>query len=650
MLAPYLWLSPTATDVLRSISQALKGASPCGLDALTGALQGGEAEGLLSDASLCTDFVAELKASGIKEINDGAAARLVEVFGAVLTKRASAAKTAAGKIAKGLPSGKYPTYGDIVALLPKGEKPSPALKGDWVLWHQLGNAHDAKSLPALPEAVLKERLSLAACAGSGFIATALIALHVLENVDAYVAWEKSLGASQPPPATAGVLVPFDEQTCNDVAMRRVLNSILPQETSTRVVAAAGKTGSLTKGLKQLSDEVCKAAALPLYVAPVSKEPKEPRQKKEKEAPADAGKGKEAAPSGGEPAFDELVKATQSQELHWSLLSYALNPGTILSKAAASGSSEKSSKPAAAAKPGAAAASNSMAFPPGTTGNKFTRVWVPAAGQTPGGHTESSWYPTKVNVNATDFKTTWAGTMPAGHTEMSWSKGAALSSASAATASSPSAAPAPAAAGKEKAKAAAPKPAAAKAASSASASGGAAPEEGSVEAALCKLDLRCGRILDCQRVPDADSLYLLKINVGDPAPRQVVSSLVKHYKAEDLQNRPVVVYCNIKPGKMRGFESQAMVLAATKDKGSEEEKCELLTPPEGVSEGTTLVCGSIQVGSTSASVSVKNISKVWGQVQPLLLTNGTCEATFNSTTLTAEGKPVKCNTLTDVGIY
>merc|ERR1711972_768696 len=151
--------------------------------------------------------------------------------------------------------------------------------------------------------------------------------------------------------------------------------------------------------------------------------------------------------------------------------------------------------------------------------------------------------------------------------------------------------------------------------------------GSEEEAFCKLDFRCGRILSCERVPDADTLYLLKINVGDPEPRQVVSSLVKHYSSEDLHNRQVVVYCNIKPGKMRGLESQAMVLAATVGKGSDGEQCELLTPPAGTPEGTRAICGDLEVGSLSGTQNVKNISKVWTQVQPQLVTNAGCEASF-----------------------
>jgi methionyl-tRNA synthetase len=236
----------------------------------------------------------------------------------------------------------------------------------------------------------------------------------------------------------------------------------------------------------------------------------------------------------------------------------------------------------------------------------------------------------------------SGNSPPGHTAFSWAKGG---QAPAAASSSPAkGAPAP----EGKKGAGTPAKGNAKPAPQASA-GGATPAQGSEEEALCKLDFRCGRILTCERHPDADSLYLLKVDVGDPEPRQVVSSLVKHYKAEELTDRGVMVYCNIKPGKMRGIESQAMVLAATANKHADDEKCELLSPPDGAKVGTRPACGSLQVGSLSENVSVKNISKVWGTVQPLLQTDESGQAMFKGTTLTLQDTAVKVPSLTGVEI-
>jgi len=329
------------------------------------------------------------------------------------------------------------------------------------------------------------------------------------------------------------------------------------------------------------------------------------------------------------------------------LAYRLRPQTTLGAAAAT-----SSTPAGAA-PKAKDSAPQKSQPKGDSGSSakpkgFAGVWAPVDDAVPPGHTAFSWSATLSDGTHASFARTWVSSgndCPPGHTAYSWEKGGGSirTPSSSASAKAPKASTAKAPAAKEPA-------AKAPAAKAPAASPAGAPADGSAEAALCKLDIRCGRIMECDRVPDADSLYLLKINVGEDQPRQVVSSLVKHYKAEELKDRQVMVYCNIKPGKMRGFESQAMVLAATKDKGAENEKCELLAPPKGTAEGTRPMCGKLEVGSLSEGVSVKNISKVWGQVQPLLQTSGAKEAMFEGTTLTMKGGSVTVPSLTDVGIY
>ncbi|EPB68192.1 putative methionine--tRNA ligase, beta subunit, partial [Ancylostoma ceylanicum] len=78
----------------------------------------------------------------------------------------------------------------------------------------------------------------------------------------------------------------------------------------------------------------------------------------------------------------------------------------------------------------------------------------------------------------------------------------------------------------------------------------------------RLDLRVGRIVKCEKHPDADALYVEQIDVGEPTPRTVVSGLVRHVPLDQMQNRLVVVLCNLKPAKMRGVESRAMVMCAS----------------------------------------------------------------------------------------
>uniref|UniRef100_A0A1I7TZB7 Methionine--tRNA ligase, cytoplasmic n=1 Tax=Caenorhabditis tropicalis TaxID=1561998 RepID=A0A1I7TZB7_9PELO len=100
----------------------------------------------------------------------------------------------------------------------------------------------------------------------------------------------------------------------------------------------------------------------------------------------------------------------------------------------------------------------------------------------------------------------------------------------------------------------------------------------------RLDMRVGRIIKCENHPNADSLYVEQIDVGEDAPRTVVSGLVRHVPLDQMQNRLVVVLCNLKPAKMRGVESRAMVMCA-----SSPEKVEIMEVAPDSKPGTPVVC-------------------------------------------------------------
>jgi methionyl-tRNA synthetase len=80
--------------------------------------------------------------------------------------------------------------------------------------------------------------------------------------------------------------------------------------------------------------------------------------------------------------------------------------------------------------------------------------------------------------------------------------------------------------------------------------------------FAKVDLRVGEVLSAERVPKADKLLLLKIDIGEEKPRQVLAGIAQYYEPEKLISRKVVVVANLKPRKLRGFESQGMVVAAS----------------------------------------------------------------------------------------
>jgi len=76
-----------------------------------------------------------------------------------------------------------------------------------------------------------------------------------------------------------------------------------------------------------------------------------------------------------------------------------------------------------------------------------------------------------------------------------------------------------------------------------------------------LDLRVGTITVAEKVPKADKLLKLSIDIGEAQPRTVVSGIAMHYTPEELPGQQVVLVANLEPRKMRGVESQGMVLMA-----------------------------------------------------------------------------------------
>ncbi len=79
----------------------------------------------------------------------------------------------------------------------------------------------------------------------------------------------------------------------------------------------------------------------------------------------------------------------------------------------------------------------------------------------------------------------------------------------------------------------------------------------------KLDLRVAEILSVEPHPNADKLYVMEIDLGGEK-RQIVAGLRKYYKPEELRGKRIVVIANLKPAKLRGVESNGMLLAAEKD--------------------------------------------------------------------------------------
>ena len=81
----------------------------------------------------------------------------------------------------------------------------------------------------------------------------------------------------------------------------------------------------------------------------------------------------------------------------------------------------------------------------------------------------------------------------------------------------------------------------------------------------KMDLRVGKVLSCERHPDADKLFVLKVDIGEEKPRQIVSGLAGSYTPGQMMGKYIVVIANLQPVKLRGVESCGMLLAGKNDK-------------------------------------------------------------------------------------
>ncbi|XP_072938140.1 tyrosine--tRNA ligase, cytoplasmic [Epargyreus clarus] len=162
----------------------------------------------------------------------------------------------------------------------------------------------------------------------------------------------------------------------------------------------------------------------------------------------------------------------------------------------------------------------------------------------------------------------------------------------------------------------------------------------------KLDIRVGRIVEVSLHPDADSLYVEKIDVGEAEPRTIVSGLVNFVPIEEMQNRDVVVLCNLKAAKMRGVESKGMVLCASID---EPKLVEPLLPPKDSNPGDRIIIEGYETGEPDDVLNPKK--KVWEKLQADLKTNDNLLAVWQGNKLISKvnGNPVMTKSMKNAPI-
>ena len=100
----------------------------------------------------------------------------------------------------------------------------------------------------------------------------------------------------------------------------------------------------------------------------------------------------------------------------------------------------------------------------------------------------------------------------------------------------------------------------------------------------KLQMKVGQIREVERIPKTKKLSRLQVDLGGERPVQIVTSLVPYYTEEELQDRKIVVLTNLQPTTFAGHLSEAMLLCAEKEDGSE---CVLLTVQKDIAVGSPI---------------------------------------------------------------
>lgn len=98
----------------------------------------------------------------------------------------------------------------------------------------------------------------------------------------------------------------------------------------------------------------------------------------------------------------------------------------------------------------------------------------------------------------------------------------------------------------------------------------------------KIELKVAKILEAEKVEGSEKLLKLKLDLGEPKPRQVIAGIGKNYDPASLPGKEIIVVANLEPRKLMGLESNGMLLAADSPEGPV-----ILTPEKEVSPGTSI---------------------------------------------------------------
>ena len=97
----------------------------------------------------------------------------------------------------------------------------------------------------------------------------------------------------------------------------------------------------------------------------------------------------------------------------------------------------------------------------------------------------------------------------------------------------------------------------------------------------KIDLRVGEIKEVEDHPDADKLFIIKVDMGEKI-IQIVAGVKGYYTKEELIGKKIIVFTNLEPKEIRGIKGEGMLLAATN-----EDKVVIISPEKDIKNGSRI---------------------------------------------------------------
>jgi len=171
------------------------------------------------------------------------------------------------------------------------------------------------------------------------------------------------------------------------------------------------------------------------------------------------------------------------------------------------------------------------------------------------------------------------------------------------------------------------------------------QQGAAQPEFTKMEIRVGKIVKVWNHESSEKLFCEEVDVGEEGgPREIASGLRNFYSLPELQDRMVLVVCNLKPAKFAGFASNGMVLAATNEDGT---KVELVGVPENAEIGERVFIEGLS-GDPASSTQVKK-KKIWDTVAKGLRTGDGGVAMWNGKPIQTKAGPCSAPNLVDASI-